>query len=191
MTRPVWLWAAILVLAAAASAQAEGYLGVYGGATLVPDQHIDFDGTSFSDIEFESTALYGGKAGFWPRRLPWLAAEFNVWSQRTGARDCPTDLTLVNFSGSLLLQHLWGPLRLYGGGGVLGTWAELDTWPRADDLAVGALAQVGLEAAFATHWALFAEYRYAVNHFDFQDDVDSFKVGLDRHDVLGGLSYRF
>lgn len=195
MKRTAVLVAAILVLALAASAHADTYVGIYGGYTYIPDTDVDVTvgGSTLTipDQEFDAGATVGGKAGYWLKTLPWLAGELNVWNTWTGPEDSSVDLTLVNFSGSVLLQWMNGPLRVYGGGGVVGTWAELSNSDSQDDFAVGALGQGGVEYEFIPAWTVFGEYRYTWNSFEFEEAGVTSEFDLSRHEFLGGVNFRF
>lgn len=209
----ICLGVAILVLALAAQAQAAPqaerrplttYLGIYGGYSLLPDTDVEAGGTTYNDQEFEDGHLVGGRVGWWHERAPWLAWEINVWNTWTSIEGQPVntplggdvDVNLLNFSGSLLLQWLCGPVRLYGGGGPLGTWAELtDTAIDEDTLEIGVLGQAGLEYTLyqPIEWGLFAEYRFSWNDLDFEhDNPGTVKINdLGRHEFIGGASFRF
>jgi opacity protein-like surface antigen len=195
----LFLGPVVLVLALAASAQADWaesyhncvktYVGIYGGGAYIPDTDVDIGAMTFADQEFDTGYLVGGKIGWWANRLPWLAWELNVWNTWTS-----TDLSLLNFSGSLLLQWLGGPVRIYGGGGVLGTWAELTNAADEDDLAVGAVGQAGLEYTLniPIEWGVFAEYRYSWNSFEFADEtLGKVDINPNRHEFIGGVNFRF
>jgi len=200
MKRTALVVAAILVLALAGVAQAETYLGVYGGYTYIPKEDIDHavgPFTSSGEIEFDNGYLAGGKLGYWMKTLPWLAVEFNVWNtwsgldKIAGSSVSDVDLNLLNFSGSLLLQYVCGSVRAYAGGGALGTWAEAKDSVSVDDLAIGGLGQAGLEYLIVPNWSIFAEYRYCWNSFEFDKSGDTGKIDLGRHEGLAGINFRY
>jgi hypothetical protein len=199
-----FLVAAALVLAVAGEARADQaepgqgdfvtYVSVYGGAVYVPNTDIDIDEERFEDRHFDVDRLFGGRVGWWAKTLSWVAWEVNVWNSWTGTDFLDLDLILVNFSGSFLLQHFFGPVRAYGGGGIVGTWAELTNSADQDSLAPGALAQAGAEYSLpvAPEWGAFAEFRFTWNAFMFEDDtLGKVDINPSRMEFLGGVSYRF
>ncbi|MFH0810270.1 MAG: hypothetical protein V2A77_07375 [Pseudomonadota bacterium] len=189
MKKIIVLAAAVLSLAWAATTHADTYLGLYGGAALTPDQKVTVDNTVIPQAEFGTGTLAGGKLGHWMKEYPWVAAELNVWSEWLPMKD-PREFNLVNFSGSLLLQWVCNPFRLYGGGGPMGTWANLSEDPDADDLAIGAMAQAGVEYSILPCWSVFGEYRFAWSDLDFNEG-SVLKSSLERHEALGGINFRF
>ncbi len=184
------LLACTLVLGPAAAARAEGYFGVYGGYSFVEKVDIESasDVTIVKNADFDDSPLVGGKLGYWDKCLPWLATELNAWSVWTGPKG-GGDLTLVNVSASALLQLPLGPLRPYGGAGVLGAWARLSDGGSETDWAVGYLGQAGLELKLAPGLALFGEYRRVWSSLDFKRSDRQFDV--DRNELLGGLTLHY
>lgn len=201
MRRTILAVLTILMLAlGAGAAQADMYVGVYGGYSLLQDEDITVAVGPLSatgEVEFDSGPTVGGKAGYWLKTLPWVAVEFNVWNtwagvdKVAGSSVSDIDLTLLNFSGSVLLQYLSGPLRVYAGGGVLGTWAEFSNGDSVDDTAIGALGQGGVEYEVVPHWTVFGEYRYTWNSFEFEEAGAKMEMDLGRHEFLGGVNFRF
>lgn len=183
--------AAILLLALAASAQADLYVGLYGGGSFPVETDVkNIDNVlTLDDQDFDAGALVGGKVGYWMDRLPWLAGEFNIWSTWANAEAEAFDVTLVNFSWTLLVQKFLGPVRGYLGGGLLLTHAEDGNATSDTDDAVGAVFQLGAEYTAICNWGLFGEYRYAWNDFKFEDTNRRYDLG--RHELLAGISYRF
>jgi opacity protein-like surface antigen len=205
MKHTVVVLTAILVLALAGLAQAESYVGVYAGYAYEPDTSVDITdlggGKFTTDFKTEGGPSLGGKFGYWMKSLPWLAFEANIWhtwSELQDVNDINADLGLLNLSGSILLQYVACPFRIYGGGGILGTRADLDPDVKvaendASGWAVGAIAQAGLEYLITPNWAVFGEYRYSWNSFTLEAKaIDrDYEFSLSRHDFLGGLNYRF
>jgi opacity protein-like surface antigen len=197
MEKTALLLAAVMVLAVAPLAQAETYVGLYGGYALVQDSDFEVNGQTLTeDAEFDSGALVGGKIGYWMKTLPWVAAEVNIWnnwtSLPTGKSGGDYDLDLLNFSGSLLLQYLVNPLRLYAGGGVVGCWADLSVHTMGEDsLNVGAMAQAGAEWEIVPHWGVFAEYRYVYLPLEFDAGGSEMEFDADSNQFLGGVNFRF
>lgn len=191
------LLSAVLLLALAAPAQAGGYAALYGGYVLVPDPSLQTAaGVEIEDEGEPECASFGGKFGYWMPSLPWLAVELNIWNTWTDFTEPSLgefNINLINFSGTLLLQHFWGPVRAYGGGGLLVTRADLDAEEGNSDLkgdsAVGAVAQAGVEYIAVCNWSLFTEYRFSYNRFKFVD-IDR-KFDYDRHEFLAGVGYHF
>ena len=202
MKGTILVLAAVLVLALAAGAQAETYLGVYGGYTYIPDQDIDGDVVAplpgVGETEFDGGYSAGGKIGYWMKTLPWLAVELNVWNTWSGLDKIAgtevddIDLNLLNFSGSLLLQYVTCPWRIYAGGGVVGTWADLSNDDDSvDNVGIGGLGQAGLEYLLAPNWSVFVEYRYTWCSLEFEEGGATAEIDLQRHEGIGGLNFRF
>lgn len=195
--RRLSLLAATLALAAglalgwAGSARADGYLGLYAGGSIAPDTDVKNNVDQVIDraSQFDAGPLAGIKLGHYMDTHPWLGGEINVWGAWPNRQVNDQDLTLVNFSGSLLLQAVIRPLRLYAGGGVLGTWAKLRDGATDHDAAIGAMAQGGAEFTFLPCYAVFAEYRYSWNRFHFGAADEKFE--LSRHELLGGINLHF
>jgi opacity protein-like surface antigen len=196
MKKTVVLLAALLVLALAPLAHADSYVGVYGGYAFYQDTDIELNGvTEVTNAELDSGGLVGGKLGWWAKTLPWVAVEVNVWNNWTGPADSDANLNLLNFSGSLLLQYVMSPLRLYAGGGVVGCWADFGVEDDSQSsLNVGAMGQAGVEWEIVPHWGVFGEYRYVYMPLEF-DDVEhegvTAEFNADRSEVIGGLNFRF
>jgi opacity protein-like surface antigen len=191
MKKTVVLLAAVLVLALAPLAQADTYVGVYGGYSLQQDSDVKAgDVTLAEDHEFDSGGLVGGKAGYWMKTLPWVAVEVNIWNNWSGLGEqkggVDIDLDLLNFSGSVLLQYLMNPLRLYAGGGVVGCWADFTD--AGDSLNVGAMGQAGVEWEIVPHWGVFAEYRYIYLPLEFDGELE---LDANSNQFLGGVNFRF
>jgi opacity protein-like surface antigen len=195
MRKTVVLLAALLVLALAPLAHADSYVGIYGGYGLFQDTDVDFNGTTTqTNVELDSGGLVGGKLGWWMNTLPWVAVEVNVWNNWTGMgdREGGVDLDLLNFSGSLLLQYVMSPLRLYAGGGVVGCWAEVTEGDVSESgLNVGAMGQAGVEWEIVPHWGVFGEYRYVYMPIEVEHEGNTSEFNTDRSEIIGGLNFRF
>lgn len=190
----------LLLLAAPAQPQeppAHGvtyYLGVYAGASYWPDTDIDIAEERFEDRQFDLDRMVGARFGWWWRELPFLALEFNLWNSWTGTDFRDFDIVLVNVSGSFLLQHFFGPLRAYGGGGIIGTWAELTNSADDETISPGAIAQAGAEyiVPIAPEWGIFTEFRFTWNAFMFEDDgMGKVDINPSRMEFLAGVAYHF
>jgi opacity protein-like surface antigen len=192
MRRTILVVATILVLALAASAHAESYIGVYGGYSLIPDADKEVGGTK-GEAKYDSSYNVGGKLGYWAKTLPWVAVELNAWNTWANGKDSGDDINALNFSGSVLLQYLCNPLRAYAGGGVLGTWADPKNDDLDDDFAIGAMGQAGLEYLIGYNLGVFTEYRYSFNSFELKNKVTDVKteVDLTRHEFMAGVNLRF
>lgn len=192
MRRAAALLGAVLVwLALSGSARADGYLGVYGGYAGVQQTTVDFDHFTLPEkADFEPGGLVGGKLGGWLKCFPFLALELNVW-QTWSAVEMTSDVTLLNFSGSLLLQLPLDNVRLYGGGGVVGTRAKSEQFDSTTDWAVGGMAQAGVGIRLIGGLGVFAEYRYSWTPVKFDLDGSAFKMDLARNEALAGVSLQF
>jgi hypothetical protein len=181
MGKTALVLAALLLLALPASALAEGYLGLYGGNTFLRNTNIEACNGQvlMTDARFDTGTAVGGKGGFWLNRFPWVAVEVNAWN--TWSRLQGDDLNFVNVSGSLLLQWVESPVRIYAGGGAVATFDGTVSW--------GPLAQAGLEVTIVRHWAVFGEWRFSKNTF-VVEDYDT-RLHLRRNEALGGVNYHF
>jgi hypothetical protein len=194
-----WLVAAALLLALVTGAAWAGeaphrtmYVAVYGGAAYVPDTDVDLGGEQFVDRSFDLDRAFGAKFGWWHPELPWLALEFNLWNTWTGTDFHNLDLVLVNVSGSFVLQHFFGPVRAYGGGGIIGTWAELTNEAERETLSPGALAQAGGEFYLSPEWGLMAEFRFTWNAFMWgHTALGKVDINPSRMEFLAGVGYHF
>ncbi len=202
-----------LLLGWAPGAAAEMYAGPYGSLAAVPGSDIEgagpLSGAQLRDVELDPGWGFGGKIGYWFKAFPYLAFEGNIWTILTGISgdadlivagidqgscNLDADLTLVNFSGSLLAQYPSGRLRPYAGVGFLVSYADVGainagafTGPGEDTTSPGILAQAGLEYRLSDLIGLFGEYRYtwANYNFDFEE------LDASTHNFLIGAAIHF
>jgi opacity protein-like surface antigen len=219
MTRKILMLAVVvLTLIWAPAAMAEMYVGAYGGATVVPDSDLKYTGAltglELKGLQFDTGGSFGAKVGGWFKDFPYLAVEGNIWTTFTGISGTPdvviggfnygatadldADVTLINFSGSLLAQYPTSTFRPYAGIGLLVSYADIGdmtasvpgmtvTGPGEDTTSVGFMAQAGLEYKVTDLLGLFGEYRYTWANYEFEFA----EIDVSTHNFLAGVAVHF
>lgn len=178
------------------SAHAETYLAVESGLTLASDlKDINITTTGFtsltqSDLDLDSSAVYGARIGHYFRDARWLGFETRLSLSRPGIKQ--QDITLTGPGGSNTFPDVpgfnfrvvtWTPLALnlrhpgkrlqpYIGGGPALFFATIKDKVTGDrqndgsltlksaDWRVGVSAFAGLRFYLTRNWAVFAEGQY-------------------------------
>jgi len=210
MKKTLMLAMVVLALSWAPAAMAEMYVGVYGGATIVPDSDLEgrgiATGIELKDLQFDTGGTFGVKIGGRTEGdFRYWVAEGNIWTTFTdisgvnyGGADPDADVTLLNFSFSLLAQYPTGPLRPYAGIGFLMSYVDVGnitasvpgmiiTIPGDDTLSPGFMAQAGLEYKVTDLLGLFGEYRYTWANYEFEIA----KINASTHNFLAGAAFHF
>lgn len=169
------------------------YIGLYTGFDWITDTNVTTNGVTTNNVGIDMGGMFGGKAGWALPWVPkWLTGEFNVWADWTGSNKLPVNnLTLVNFSTSLLVNLSHDRWHLAMGGGILGTVADLSDGSSDTDAAVGAIAQAIVEYDLLRPFTVFGEYRFSWNDFTFNVAGTKTEFDLARHQFIGGVNYRF
>jgi opacity protein-like surface antigen len=210
MKKTLMLAMVVLTLICAQAAAAEMYVGVYGGATVVPDTDLKgkgiLAGVSATDVSFDTGGTVGGKIGGWCKCLPYVGFEGNIWSTWSsisgpahvsgiGTVNLSSDINLLNFSGSVLIQYPTKFLRPYAGAGFLVSRADTNGLmvngsqflTSQDVVSLGFMAQAGVEGKVTDQFGLFGEYRYTWAEYEF----DTVKVDAPTHNFLAGVALHF
>ncbi len=205
------LWLAILLgalLMLPTQSFAQTYIGVYGGVNISHDA----DGTlldpvllgpaPFSgEIEFDPSVIAGARLGYFFENfdLPWLGVEFDAyWTNpeldrfKTAGRNVAFDDDLNIISGGIngLIRYPYGPIQPYAGVGGGVVYADLDN-PNDEDVVVSLQLVGGVRGFVRDNLALFAEYKWVLTEFEFNDSGESLEVDYTASHIYGGIEWHF
>jgi hypothetical protein len=214
---------------------AEPFLDVYGGvaetdAASVTAQRRDCTSVGFilplsfscspwtkaaRRVDFEASATYGGRVGYWFERAPWVGIAGDLSFFEAEGRDARFTIVPLSFLLMLRLPLLMtqdipkGRLQPYVGVGpsVFHQDALVDFRPQGGKNVatgswnVGVDTRVGLAWQFHGRVALFSEYRFIHLPISTDNETKTFGVRspaterldatLDTHHLLVGVSFRF
>ena len=192
--------ASIALLLTAPSAQAEGFVGIRGGAAI--SETGDFRarstglaiGRTTDRLDYDVGSSFGARGGYWfEHGFNWigLAGDLSFFHALEDRSRGELDLYLLPFTPLLMLRAPLGASDRYPGGRVqpyAGVGPALtfslarlgldDAVPGFDDYYDGAFdvgvdALGGLAFQLSPRIALFAEYRFTYLDLDFDREVDN------------------
>jgi opacity protein-like surface antigen len=216
----------VLSLGLAGVAQAEFYIAGQAGYSMPNDfenvQGRNSSGTvtdQATDLEMESSILYGGKVGYFFDSLQWIGIEAEAFTVRPDLKQQTFTRTTTTPLGTISVQDQIRPNELrvttaalnlifrvpgkrfepYAGGGIGMYWAKFSsdatnaTGQRigeASDTTIGMNFLAGARLYLFKQLALFGEYKYTAANFDFGGQV-LLKGDYSAHNFVGGLSIHF
>ncbi len=204
---PRSLWLAILLgalLMVPTESFAQVYIGGYGGVAIPHDadsEESSFGITVSGEVEMDPSVIAGARLGYFFENfdLPWLGVEFDAyWTNpeldrfKTAGRNVAFDDDLIVLSGGIngLVRYPYGPIQPYAGVGVGVVYADLDK-PNDEDV-VASLQLVGGVRGFVTdNLALFAEYKWVLTEFEFDESGAKLEVDYNASNIYGGIEWHF
>ncbi len=216
------LIASAIILHPGAPASAEPYIAAQLGVTLPQDlRNIDITTTGFTqlkqtDLKLDNSFLYGGKIGYYFRRVRWLGLESEVYVSNPGVKQ--QDITLTGPGGSATFRNVpgfnfrvitaaplnvelrWPGRRLqpYIGAGPAFFFARIkdkvtnDTL--SDDWRLGLNAHAGIRFHIVRRLAVFVEGKFSgLVRFKFSEtrNLDGFDADYNAVHGVVGISYHF
>lgn len=190
----------LLALVLAPSAQAEGFVGIRGGAAISEngDLRARSSGASIGrtrgHLDYDVGSSFGVRGGYWfGPEVNWLglAGDISYFRAREDRRRGELDLHLVPFTPLLMLRAPLGTSQRYPGGRVqpyaavgpaltlsVARLALDDVISGLDDFYdgefdVGVDARGGLAFHVSPRVALFMEYRFTYLDLDYDSEVDN------------------
>jgi outer membrane protein with beta-barrel domain len=166
-------------------------------------------------VDFDTAATFGGRAGYWFERAPWVGVAGDLSFFEAKGRDARFTIVPLSFLLMLRLPLLTtedipkGRLQPYVGVGpsVFHQDASVDFRPQVGkkveigSTAVGLDARVGLAWQVHRRVALFTEYRFTYLPISTDDESETFGIvspaierldaTLNTHHLLVGVSFRF
>jgi opacity protein-like surface antigen len=211
-----WL-SLLIVVASTGTAHAEMYVaGEAGEAVRSTLSHVEYSmnnqnwtKTAFSQ---NTSAMYGGKVGYYFDRHPWLGVETEVYRYTP---NFPSQVA-TNASGSVMISAVdhsiitWSPVTVlvripsgtfplplepYAGVGLGVFFSSVSTSSfSSSSTDVGFTSQVGLRYRITPNWAAFGEWKYNTAHLTHQNLLGS-GVNVDgtysAHLFSFGVGYHF
>ena len=196
----------LAIVLGSASASAEVFLDLYGGATMFGDPDFtvtrEGQGRETERGSADTNFTVGGRGGYWfdGQGLRWLGVAVDIsyfepeYSGENGTGSIATvkvrtlPITpLVMFRLPLMEspQHPNGQLQLYTGAGPGFFMREATVRFRSgagevskEGVSIGADVRAGIAWEFATNWAVFTEYRFTYYSIDSDGQVEGQKVGV-------------
>ena len=167
-------------------------------------------------VDFESSATFGGRVGYWSERAPWMGIAGDLSFFEAEGRDAQFTVVPLSFLLMLRLPLLAtqdipkGRLQPYVGVGpsVFHQYASVDFRPQLGkkveigSWGVGLDTRVGLAWQFHPRVALFTEYRFTYLSISTGDETkapvgissparERLDATLNTHHLLMGVSFRF
>ncbi len=183
---------------------AQVYIGGYGGVTI--PHEADFEesgfGLTFSgEFEYDPAVIAGARVGYWGviEDLPWLGVEFDAyWTNpdidqgKLFGISFPfdADLTLISGGFNGLIRYPYGPIQPYAGVGVGVVYADLDK-PNDEDVVASLQLVGGVRGFVSDNLALFAEYKWVLTEFEFNEAGASLEVDYTASHIYGGVEWHF
>ena len=196
----------LAIVLGSASASAEVFLDLYGGATMFGDPDFtvtrEGQGRETERGSADTNFTVGGRGGYWfdGQGLRWLGVAVDIsyfepeYSGENGTGSIATvkvrtlPITpLVMFRLPLMEspQHPNGQLQLYTGAAPGFFMREATVRFRSgagevskEGVSIGADVRAGIAWEFATNWAVFTEYRFTYYSIDSDGQVEGQKVGV-------------
>jgi opacity protein-like surface antigen len=226
MIRSVLVVVVLLSLGMPAMVRAEWYVAGQVGYSM-PNKFENVEGRNASgtftdkasDLEMESSMLFGGKVGYFFDSLKWLGVEAEAFTtrpdlkQQTFTRTTTTgpitvqttdqirqnEIRVTTAALNLILRLPGRRFEPYVGGGVGMYWANFSSDAtnasgqkigEASDTSIGMNFLAGARFYMFKRLALFGEYKYNAANFDFGGQV-LLKGDYSAHNFVGGLSVHF
>ncbi len=199
-------------LLGASPAAAEWYVSGYAGVAIPADEDIDLSASvlgltaadTLKDVDLDTSAVFGGKAGHYFEGLPQVGLELEVYhfSPDSDPQTVQTNLfpggvtisaadinvTTIGINALYRLQlsqsdeYPRGRFQPYGGVGLGVFIANLETTVVTaidddTDTALGFQALAGLKYFFIPNLSLFAEYKF-IQTGDFEFELSDTVVGV-------------
>ncbi len=204
----------LLVILTASPVLAEAFLEGYVGFSY-PERtqvKVSTNASVDRDVSFGTSFAYGGRAGYWLSRVPWLGFAGDLSSVHAKGEKVDVDLAplslLVMLRAPLLASDEipQGEIQPYVGIGPsfsLFTYVSANFEPAARTLSDwtildrGFIVPAGVTVQLNKHLAVFTEYRYTYYDIRYKEvlyggtDPDKFDAHLASHNLLFGLSWHF
>ncbi len=185
---------AVLIFAIAPTASGEWYAGVYVGASFPVGSDVEATApgaqVTAHDVDFKTSAVFGGKVGHWLKPLPWLGLEIEAYHHDPDAPAQTVSFTVggtpagtdqigkvelgVTIIGLNLLVRLPGEMvQPYAGVGPAlfvtrirdtgqgGASIITPTGQKDTDVGIGVQALAGLKVFVTKQLAVFTEYKFS------------------------------
>jgi len=207
------IWVAIMLgalLMLPTQSFAQTYLGVYGGVAIPHDADATLldpvllgPATFSGEIEFDPAVIAGARLGYFFENfdLPWLGVELDFyWTPPELDRlKAPTfnipikgDVDLISGGLNGLVRYPYGPIQPYAGVGGAIVYGDLDFSSNRDDDVTVALQLMGGVRGFVTdNVALFAEYKWVLTEFEFDDKGSKLELDYNASNIYGGIEWHF
>ena len=206
------IWLAILlgaVLMVPTQSFAQIYIGGYGGvaiphdadATLLDPVLLGPIGIS-GEVEYDAAVIAGARVGYWMEAfdLPYLGVEFDFyWTNpefdrfKLAGLSIPIDGDLNIISGGLngLVRYPYGPIQPYVGVGGAIVYGDFDSAAHDDDVSVALQLLGGVRGFVTDNIALFAEYKWVLTEFEFDDKGSKLELDYSASHIYGGIEWHF
>lgn len=199
--------------------QAETYVAGQVGVTLPQDaSNVELSNSaapgvtfSLSDLELQTSVMYGAKLGHYFNSMKWLGVETEVFNTTPHVKQQSVTVNGAPFgvlTGAYLRVLTWAPINLvaryqfgqlepYVGVGLGLFFANLkdaQTGESTSSTAPGLNTQVGLRYRVTNNVAIFAEWKYNRASFKFDQTPTAFSnidADYSVNNVVFGVGYHF
>ncbi|MCH7922691.1 MAG: porin family protein [Nitrospinae bacterium] len=207
------LWLAILLgalLMVPTQSFAQVYIGGYGGVAIPHDADATIVDPALlgpiaisGEVEFDPEVIAGARVGYWLEALdlPYFGVELDFyWTDpeldrfKLAGLSIPIDGDLTIISGGLngLVRYPYGPIQPYAGVGGAIVYGDLDlSGSRDDDVSVALQLMGGVRGFVTDNVALFAEYKWVLTEFEFDDKGSKLELDYSTSHIYGGIEWHF